>query len=552
MNTPTGQTADSVQPNAATEAGGEAPYPGSRHMPRWEVGPLGTAPRFGWRQLPLLIGPGLVMGASAIGGGEWLTGPMATARYGGAILWLATLSIVGQTLYNIEISRYTLYTGEPIFTGKFRTKPGPLFWLPVYLLLDFGTFFPYLAAGAAVPLLTMWLGHLPEDVDLEQHKVLCKVLPCVIFLGAMFPLLVGGKVYNSIKVVMTAKLVIVLGFLTFLAIFYSSFDTWREIISGFFKFGTVPVKNTADPSATQNIFTSLLSGGGWPDIDFSMIGILAAMAAIAGNGGLTNTPISNYTRDQGWGMGQEVGAIPSVIGGHTVHLSHVGKVFRITPETLARWKGWVRHISRDQLLVWMPACFIGLALPSMLSVAFLPRGTVIANKDLASVMTAGGVQEAVGEPYGRMFWYLTLVCGFLVLGTSMVSTVDGVLRRWVDVFWTAIPPLRRMDPGAIRWVYFGVLCVYAAFGLALLLLTNPTLLLKISTNIYNWALGFSCWHTIAVGTILLPKELRPSLARRTGLAAAGAFFVFIAALSTSALFKDPEVAALLERMGSIF
>ena len=49
--------------------------------------------------------------------------PLVTARYGGALMWLATISILAQGLYNIEISRYTLYTGEPIFTGKFRTLP---------------------------------------------------------------------------------------------------------------------------------------------------------------------------------------------------------------------------------------------------------------------------------------------------------------------------------------------------------------------------------------------------------------------------------------------
>ncbi|MFO1092229.1 MAG: hypothetical protein U0992_02805 [Planctomycetaceae bacterium] len=121
----------------ATQPTDVAPYPGSHDMPQWEVGPLAEPPAFqwGWRTIPLLLGPGLVMGASAIGGGEWLTGPLNTARYGGAILWLATLSIIGQTLYNIEISRYTLYTGEPIFTGKFRTKPGPRAWLPLYLVL---------------------------------------------------------------------------------------------------------------------------------------------------------------------------------------------------------------------------------------------------------------------------------------------------------------------------------------------------------------------------------------------------------------------------------
>src|SRR5918997_4960616 len=132
----------------------EAPHPGSKAMPRWDVGELIDAPTFRWRNWTLLLGPGLVSGAAAIGGGEWLTGPLVTARYGGALLWLATLSIVGQLFYNLEISRYALYTGEPIFTGKFRTMPGPRFWVVAYLFLDAGSIFPYLAANAAGPVLT--------------------------------------------------------------------------------------------------------------------------------------------------------------------------------------------------------------------------------------------------------------------------------------------------------------------------------------------------------------------------------------------------------------
>ncbi len=87
-------------------------------MPQWETNELIDAPRFSWGNILGMIGPGLVLGASAIGGGEWLAGPAVTARYGGALLWVTTISILVQVIYNIEISRYTLYTGEPIFTGK--------------------------------------------------------------------------------------------------------------------------------------------------------------------------------------------------------------------------------------------------------------------------------------------------------------------------------------------------------------------------------------------------------------------------------------------------
>ena len=118
---------------------------GSTAIPPWNVAELPEPPRFQARHFFAMIGPAIIAGGSAIGGGEWLMGPTVTARYGGALLWLATVSILCQVVYNIEISRYTLYTGEPIFTGKFRTLPGPMFWLGIYLLLDLGSVLPYLS-----------------------------------------------------------------------------------------------------------------------------------------------------------------------------------------------------------------------------------------------------------------------------------------------------------------------------------------------------------------------------------------------------------------------
>src|SRR5262245_32145211 len=155
----------------------EAPHPGSKAMPRWDTGELIDAPVFTWRNLLAMIGPGLVMGASAIGGGEWLAGPAVAAKYGGSLLWVATVSIVFQLIYNIEIGRYALYTGEPIFTGKFRILPHPMFWLVVYLCLDWGSVFPYLAANAAVPLEAVMIGQLPQFDKIAwhwwMHKAVC-------------------------------------------------------------------------------------------------------------------------------------------------------------------------------------------------------------------------------------------------------------------------------------------------------------------------------------------------------------------------------------------
>lgn len=554
---------------------GFPPHPGSQEMPRWDGGELPEAPVFSWRNWTSMLGPGLVMASAAIGGGEWLTGPVVTSRYGGGLLWLAAISIFVQVIYNVEISRYTLYTGEPIFTGKFRTLPGPKLWLLVYLVLDCGSFLPYLASNTAIPLMSIWLGELPND----SHKLQIKICGCFIFLFVMLPLLFGGKVYDSIKRVMTFKLIFVGGFLVLLALFYSRSETWVEIFSGFVKVGNVPVVALTDLNGDgkldaadslrgnniDNVFVSMAKGNGWPKIDLTWIGFLTAMIAISGNGGLTNTPISTFTREQGWGMGKHVGGIPSIVGGQAIELSHTGMVFPINSPSLIRWKQWVRHVSREQFWIWMPACFIGLALPSMLSVQFLPKDKPLkeSEKYLAAAMTANGVAETVtgkvtvgGEetkdeknmllgvkasqrPWPNyLVWFTTLFCGVLVLGTSMASTADGVLRRWIDVFWTGLPSLRKWETKHISKVYFSVLVVYAGVGLIMLWFVDPSQLLVWSTIIYNYALGFSCVHVIFIIKSLMPRELQPPISRFIVLGFGGVFFTFMAAISMLATMQD--------------
>jgi Mn2+/Fe2+ NRAMP family transporter len=598
--------------NPASAPARVAPHPGSKKMPRWDVGELIDAPAFRAKNWMAMVGPGLVMGASAIGGGEWLAGPRVTARYGGEMMWLAAISILCQVLYNIEISRYALYTGEPIFSGKFRIPPGPWLWVFVYLALDMGVIFPYLAGNAAGLVQAVFLGHLPDPEHVASHWWWNKITGSLLFLLAIVPLVFGGKVLNSLKIVMSAKLVLVLGFLLFLSILYSHGDTWRQILTGFFKFGNVPVQTQEDTNGNgqldpgedwdrdghldvveknydksvdtngdgkpddwqkdaagkpikfddvdqdgirdgdnvENIFVSFWTNRPFPNIDFSLMAMIAALAAISGNGGLTNTPISNFTRDQGWGMGHQVGAIPSMVGGQGITLSHVGAVFEVNAESMPRWKRWYRHVARDQVCVWMVACFIGVALPSMLSVEFLRRGTQTGDEWSTAALTAGGVAEHVanprpdvlattiglsslmhGEAAGRFFWGATLFIGFLVLFTSLISTIDGVIRRWVDVFWTASARLRELDKSFVRILYFRVLIVYAVLSAIGLWLNKPDSLLKISTMLYNFALGFSSAHVLVVNSWLLPKPLRPHWLIRVGLALTCIFFWLLGSLS---------------------
>jgi hypothetical protein len=380
----------------------------------------------------------------------------------------------------------------------------------------------------------MMLGIVRNTDDIPKHAALLKGLAIGIFLLALLPMIFGGKIYNCLKGIMTFKIVTVLGFLLILGIGYSHADTWIEIFSGFFRFGTIPNGQGND---LENIFEALYNGRSLPAIDMTVVGTLSALIAISGQGGLSNTPISNYTRDQGWGMGAQVGAIPSLVGGHNIQLSHMGTVFLVNEQSLPRWKRWVTHLRRDQLCLWMPACFFGLALPSMLSVEFLPRGQIIKDEWAASVMTADAVGNTVGGAIGPYFRFMVLFCGFLVLTPTMASTIDGFVRRWVDVFWTASKKMHTLDPGKIRHLYFAVLATYACVGLTMLaLLPKPATLLIIASMIYNFALGFSCWHVAVLNSILLPPELRPGWLTRIGLVIVGIFFFSVGCMAAYAKF----------------
>jgi len=177
-----------------------------------------------------------------------------------------------------------------------------------------------------------------------------------------------------------------------------------------------------------------------------------------------------------------------------------------------------------------------MALPSMLSVQFLRRGTEV-SKWYAAGMTADGVQGAVATAWGGLagsvVWYMTLLCGFLVLAPAMATSADGIIRRWVDVVWTSSRRLRVWDPKHIKKLYFGVLLGYMVLGLFLLSTGEPLALLTIATNIMNFALGFSCFHTLVINCTLLPKALRPGWFAIAGMAGAGVFFFSLAGISAA-------------------
>ena len=635
----------------------------------WQVGDLIPPPELDWRHWAELIGPGVLVAGSAVGAGEWLFGPAVTAQYGGTFLWLATFSIVFQVVYNLEVMRYALYCGEPIFIGFFRTRPGPRFWLLCYMTLFLAHIWPFMASNAAVPLASAMIGHLPASGVVRvagftmSEIMLVKVLGYVVFFVAFLPLIFGGKIASMLERLMLVKLVVVFGFLLFVGLFMVSARNFYEIVSGFFRVGSVAVRadtvisaphfslRERDGSSEYTVQGTLEEGrpvvtafiirhgessrrfetgassptkrGSKPDLrvsrserrrwrvvaafssslstlppgtgsaskgrirsdqtwqpsrvsitqgletrvfehpedapravfrDGSCLGcqsgfresrtagfLVAAwpppgrrlvsaggVRRDRGAGGLSNALFSNYARDKGWGMGAKIGAIPSAIGGRSIELSHVGMVFPITPTTLKHWKGWFRHIVRDQVAIWMLCSVIGLALPCMLSLEFL-RNTPVSDQRVAA-MTAQGMAARFPD-YAGPIWSFVLFVGFLTLAPCAVYSGDLLARHWTDILWATSPRVKKLAGNEVRLIYYSLLSIYAVWGTITLALLSPLQIAIVGAVLGNVALGFSAFHTLYVNRTLLPGELRPNLVMQLGLIGCGVFFFAITAMA---------------------
>jgi hypothetical protein len=243
---------------------------------------------------------------------------------------------------------------------------------------------------------------------------------------------------------------------------------------------------------------------------------------------------SNYAREKGWGMGAHVGAIPSAIGGRTIPLSHTGKVFLVDGDSLRRWRGWLRHVFRDQFAVWMLASFVGMALPCMLSLEFIRNTTVFEHR--VAAMTAEGLASRYPD-HAQVLWTLTLLCGFLILAPGQISASDQISRRWTDIVWTSSARARRMGGSSVKYVYYSILSGYAVWGLFILCVLPTLKIAVIGAGLQNLALGVSAvqaWHT---NRTLMPRALQPHWLLQVGTICCGVFFCFVGVVGAWALLR---------------
>ena len=415
------------------------------------------APRIGFKQaVTLVIGPSLVALGLSIGSGEWLLAPLAIGTEGWVgIGFVALVSILLQALYNVEIGRYVVATGEVPSIGFGRIPPGAYVGTILAVVLFYLAFITGgWAAGAGDGLFTLFTGDVPGDEDRTESRLLAILLIAIVFVITLF----GRKISRTLELV---NWVLVVGILVLMLVIDLLVIGWSDLwdgLEGFFR-PALPPEGT---NATD-------------------IGAVAGFAAMASG---LNYVFMNYYRDKGYGMGSRTGYIPALLGGQKHEVAAVGTTFRETPENTALWARWFNFLKAEMWLVFVPGAVLGILLPGML-ISHLAQETGTAPSRETMPTYAAEQLRATGE--GDFLFYLALVIGFLVLFTTQMVVFEMLTRNFVDAVYGSSSRFRTMLGGDPRKFYYPFMVLLAIVISLIIFQALPTTLVSWAANMSNLA-----------------------------------------------------------------
>jgi hypothetical protein len=447
-----------------------------------------------FKKMFLMMGPAVIALGGSIGGGEWLVGPSLFVKYGLVLLWVTTVSTTLQTFLNLEMTRYTLATGEPITLGFMRLAPGKAFWGILFTIAGFlERGLPGWALAAATAVAAIQLGRLATAT--EQGTVVFWGFVILIVCGLLVS--IGGKIEKTLEIANWVMVGFILIALLVLDLFFAPASTWAEAFTGYVSFGVIPA-----------------------GVDILLLGALVGYSAY---GGFGNNCITNWYRDKGYGMAAKIGYIASAVGGKTIKVSPSGMIAKPTAENMERFKGWWKMLNIDQWGVFWFGGMIGMLLPGILYVTMIPRGTTLPSWGLAVSPASGMIQR-----FGPLGLYIVAFIGFWVLFSTAVSNLDLVPRQTADMLWYASERVRKWSQEDLRKVYYFLLIAVVVWAVLYLGLnwasSLPIIIFAMSANIANFTMALSALLTIIVNRKFLPKEMQAPVWREVLLLVSIIFF----------------------------
>ncbi len=432
-----------------------------------------------------MIGPGVVAVGIGMAAGEIILWPYLTSIGGLGLLWLALLTVLIQTVINLEIERYTLATGQTVVAGVSR------WWRGWGVVICLAGAFQYVWPGWATSGSTVFT-YLVGWGDPVWVSVV------VLFLIGVL-LSASRVIYRTVERVEAVKVALTLFFLLVVVVFVISASSWGE--------------------GAEETVTSF---GQIPDgITFTML--LSAIGA-AGAGGVHNLVLSNWIRDKGYGMGAHVPRLVSPITGREQAAGADRYAFPEDEPNLARWRLWWKRANVEHLVTFTVVCVVTIGVMSLLAYE-----TLFGRDDLDSSpafldIQGGILEDEVGTWLKLLFFAIATVslwaCAMGLLDVIGRVTADFLHRTYLS--------------GSARWtesrLYLVTVWTEIVLGSMILVagFTQPIGLLLVSTCAASVVTLLYSILLVRLNSHDLPAPIRLGGARLAGMLASIGFYGFFA------------------------
>ena len=403
----------------------------------------------------LVIGPSLIALGLSIGSGEWLLAPLAIGESGWVgIGFVALLSILLQALYNVEIGRYVVATGEVPSIGFGRIPPGFYIGTILAVVLFYLAFITGgWAAAAGDGLFTLITGDIPGEEDTTATNWLAVLLMAVVFVMTLF----GRKISRTLELANWVLVVFILVTLTIAAILLVLLSAWGDGLEGLFRPALPP-----------------------EGVDATSIGAVAGFAAMASG---LNYVFMNYYRDKGYGMGSKTGYIPGLLARaeELPEVAPVGTTFPETERNATVWRRWYRFLVLEMWGIFVPGAIIGMLMPGILVSHLAEESGVEPTVENMPTFVAEQLR-ATGESDVYFGWALFI--GFIILFKTQIVIFEMLTRNMVDALYGSSSGFRRVIAGDPRRFYYPFMVVLGIV-ISIIIFQAP------SVRLVQWAANMS-------------------------------------------------------------
>ena len=368
-----------------------------------------------------IAGPGAILVGLSIGAGEIIIWPRVAAEFGASMVWAAVLGVFLQLWINFEVGRWTVATGETVYTGYARVWRG--FSLVFILLTLLGWLAPGWGRASGLALKALLVS--PEGFGSDTFWTM-------VTFAAVALILFGPKlVYNSVEKTIELLVAIVTVGLIAVAVSVGSVETWKELAGGLLNVGHI------DPGMSVKAFFIAL--------------------VFAGAGGTANLFYTFYLRDKNIGMGAHLPEMQNPLRGRSETVPATGFIFAETDENNSRFKAWWDYVKKDQILFLWALNTVTILLFIFGALAVLhPKGIVPAKGTLV-----WDEAEVLGEVWGGPGRVIFLLVGVATLFGTQLALVDGVGRSIADIVYTNFKGARKRE---LSWWYLLVVGIWIVAG----------------------------------------------------------------------------------------